>query len=77
MGRFKNLEGKMRKLYKIIMTAFLMMVIVSGCEKKQEEVHPTETSTTIIEVDKEDKNKTDADTNDDSIEEENEENNDN
>lgn len=77
MGRFKNLEGKMRKLYKIIMPAFLMLVIVSGCEKKQEEVHPTETTTTIIEVDKEDKNKTDADTNDDSIEEENEENNDN
>ena len=77
MGRFKNLEGKMRKLYKIIMSAFLMLVIVSGCEKKQEEVHPTETTTTIIEVDKEDKNKTDADTNDDSIEEENEENNDN
>lgn len=77
MGRFKNLEGKMRKLYKIIMPAFLMLVIVSGCEKKQEEVHPTETTTTIIEVDKEDKNKTDADTNDDSIEEENEENSDN
>lgn len=77
MGRFKNLEGKMRKLYKIIMPAFLMLVIVSGCEKKQEEVHPTETTTTIIEVDKENKNKTDADTNDDSIKEENEENNNN
>lgn len=77
MGRFKNLEGKMRKLYKIIMPAFLMLVIVSGCEKKQEEVHPTETTTTIIEVDKEDKDKTGADTNDENIKEENKESNDN
>lgn len=77
MGRFKNLEGKMRKFYKIIMPVFLMLVIVSGCEKKQEEVHPTETTTTIIEVDKKDKNKTGADTNDESIKEENEESNDN
>ena len=81
MGRLKNLEGTMKRFYKIIASTFLMVVIFSGCEKKEEEVHPTETTTTIIEVDKDDESNVDTgtdtqlDTEDESTEEENKENN--
>lgn len=71
----------MKRFYKIIASAFLMVVIFSGCDKEQEEINPTETTTTIIELDKDDENNADidadtqADTEDESTEEENEENN--
>lgn len=61
----------MKRMYKIISSIALMVVVFSGCEKKQEEVNPTETTTTIIEVDED--GKTDAD---DSIQD-GDENNDN
>mgnify|MGYP006875979690 CR=1 FL=1 len=61
----------MKRMYKIISSIALMVVVFSGCEKKQEEVNPTETTTTIIEVDED--GKIDAD---DSIQD-GEENNDN
>lgn len=49
----------MKRMYKIISSIALMVVVFSGCEKKQEEVNPTETTTTIIEVDED--GKSDAD----------------
>lgn len=61
----------MKRMYKIISSIALIVVVLSGCEKKQEEVNPTETTTTIIEVDED--GKIDAD---DSIQD-GEENNDN
>lgn len=61
----------MKRMYKIISSIALIVVVLSGCEKKQEEVNPTETTTTIIEVDED--GKTDAD---DSIQD-GDENNDN
>ena len=45
----------MKKINKILLSTFIMLVAFSGCEKKKEKVEPTETTTTIIEVDK-DKN---------------------
>lgn len=49
----------MKRMYKIISSIALIVVVFSGCEKKQEEVNPTETTTTIIEVDED--GKSDAD----------------
>lgn len=47
----------MKRFYKYLIPAFIMLAIFTGCEKKEEEVHPTETTTTIIEVDKDGENK--------------------
>ena len=55
---------------KIITFAMITLDLV-GCEKKEEEVHPTETKTTVIEVDKDkstvdnEKEKLEEDNNDD------------
>lgn len=52
---------------KIITFIFITLALV-GCEKKEEDIHPTETKTTIIEIDKDKSNI-------DSEKEESEENN--
>ena len=52
---------------KIITFAMITLALV-GCEKKEEDIHPTETKTTIIEIDKDKSNI-------DSEKEESEENN--
>lgn len=57
----------MKKINKILLSAFIMLVAFSGCEKKKEKVEPTETTTTIIEVDKDKDNENDDENVEDEI----------
>jgi len=50
----------MRRVYKFL-GFVLVLGVLTGCEKKVEEVNPTETTTTIIEVDKENNENQDTD----------------
>ncbi|WP_394023905.1 hypothetical protein ACF3NF_02450 [Anaerococcus martiniensis] len=60
----------MRRVYKFL-GFVLVLGVLTGCEKKVEEVNPTETTTTIIEVDKENNENQDTDKNQEDAEEEN------
>lgn len=60
----------MRRVYKFL-GFVLVLGVLTGCEKKVEEVNPTETTTTIIEVDKENNENQDTDGNQEDAEEEN------
>lgn len=60
----------MRKVYKFLVFV-LVLGVITGCEKKVEEVNPTETTTTIIEVDKENNENQDTDEDQEDTEEDN------
>lgn len=60
----------MRRVYKFL-GFVLVLGVFTGCEKKVEEVNPTETTTTIIEVDKENNENQDTDEYQEDTEEEN------
>lgn len=60
----------MRRVYKFLVF-ILVLGVFTGCEKKVEEVNPTETTTTIIEVDKDNNENPDADENQEDTEKEN------
>ncbi|WP_273359096.1 hypothetical protein [Anaerococcus octavius] len=58
----------MKKINKMLLSTFIMLVAFSGCEKKKEKVEPTETTTTIIEVDKDKDNNNDNENDDENVE---------